>query len=108
MTRKYLSCSHDKSLSNSLNAKESCFNASFLISLRIGNTGPSFTKGKEIMPSHNSLWQQHLSDTPFGRSRKQTHNMADKVRKLSCKLLYIACLNQNSKNAQGEVSKMHF
>ena len=23
-------------------------------------SGPSFRKGKEIMPSHNSLWQKHL------------------------------------------------
>src|SRR4029434_5622305 len=40
--------------------KERWFNASFLISFSIGYTGASFTKGKEIMPSHNSLRQQHL------------------------------------------------
>ena len=58
MTQKYLSGSHDKSWSSSLNAKERCFNASFLISFSIGYTWPSFTKGKEIILSHNSLQQQ--------------------------------------------------
>ena len=43
MTRKYLSGSSD-----SLNAEETCCDASFLILFSIGYTGPSFTKGEEI------------------------------------------------------------
>ena len=38
MTRKYRSGSHDKGCSNSLNAKELCFSASFLIPFSIGRT----------------------------------------------------------------------
>lgn len=37
--------------------KEISFNASHRISFSIGCTGPSFTKVKETMPSHNSLQQ---------------------------------------------------
>jgi len=46
MTRK------DPRGSQSLNAKERCFNASFQISFSIGYLGPSFRKGKEIVASH--------------------------------------------------------
>ena len=44
---------HDYSFLNSLNIKERNFNASYLISFSRGNTGPSFIKEKEKMPSHN-------------------------------------------------------
>ena len=47
MTRQYLSVGHEKSCSNSPNAKERCFNGSFLISFSIEFIGPSFTKRKE-------------------------------------------------------------
>ena len=58
LTREYLGGIYDKSWSNSLNAQERCFSVYFIFSFSIGYTGPSFTKGKEIMPSHNSLRQQ--------------------------------------------------
>lgn len=45
---------------NSLNVKESCFIASFLISFSMGYTGPCFTKAREIMPFHSSLQQKYL------------------------------------------------
>ena len=40
----------------------------------IGYSGPSFRKGKEIMPSHNSLWQKHLKqciNRPFNQHDRQ-------------------------------------
>ena len=45
----YLSSSLDKSSLNPLNVEERSFNASFIISFRRGNTGPSFSKGKETI-----------------------------------------------------------
>lgn len=45
------------------NAKQRSFNAFLLSYFSIGTTGPSFTKGKEIIPLHNSLrWQYFNSD----------------------------------------------
>ncbi len=79
MTRKYLSGSLRKCCSNSLNAKERCFSASFLISFSIGYTGPSFMKGKEIIPSHNSSRQQHsavLDDKPSWLKKHAYHHLS--------------------------------
>ena len=42
-----LSGSHDKSCLNSLNAKERCFSAAFLVSYSIGYIGPPFIRLKE-------------------------------------------------------------
>lgn len=48
------------SWSNPLKAEERCFGASFLTCFSVGCTAPSFTRGQEVVPSHNSLGQQHL------------------------------------------------
>ena len=50
-----------------------CFNASFLDSFSLGYTGVSFTNGKEIMLSHNTLGQEHLK-RQANRSLMETNN----------------------------------
>lgn len=55
MTWRYLRGNNDKSWLSSLKVKKRCFNTSFLITFGIGYMGQCFVKGKEIMPTLNSL-----------------------------------------------------
>lgn len=58
VTQNYQSGNYYKSWSNSLNAKERCLSAFYLISFSQSSLEDSL--GKEITLTHNSLRQQHL------------------------------------------------
>jgi hypothetical protein len=76
MIQSFFSSSYDKSFSKIPNVKERFQSASFPISFSIGYTGPSLTKGKEIMSSHNTLQQEHLKQR-FIRPFTETNDKHD-------------------------------
>lgn len=67
MTSKYLSVSHDKNCSNSLNAEERCFSASFLISISTGmsKVWPAFKRPMACLACHIILVNQASSRCIF-------------------------------------------